>query len=322
MKFYPLKFTPIFKEYLWGGTKLKDILQKEVSTETASESWELSGVDGNVSVVKNGSLQGKSLQELINVYKEELVGNSVFKRFGTTFPILIKFIDAKLDLSVQLHPNNELAQKRHNSFGKTEMWHVLQAEPNAKLIIGFNKTISREEYLKHLEEGQLLEILNQEPVKAGDAFFINTGKVHRIGAGILLAEIQQTSDITYRIFDYNRTDKEGNKRELHTELALDAIDYQQKDDFVVSYEKEFNTSNKMVACEHFITNYINVVGTYVKQLICRDSFTIYICVEGQAQLKVGDFTETLVKGETVLIPASINELTLSAKDAKILEVHL
>lgn len=322
MNLYPLKFIPIYKEYLWGGNKLKEVLQKDVKTTTASESWELSGVEGNVSVASNGELQGKTLQELIDTYKEELLGVSVYKRFGNKFPILIKFIDAKLDLSVQLHPNDALARERHNSFGKTEMWHVMQADPGSKLIVGFKETLTKEEYLEHLENGQLLEILNQEEVKTGDTYFINTGKVHAIGAGILLAEIQQTSDVTYRIYDYERKDKGGNTRELHTELAVDAIDYQKKDDFKVNYDTEYNSSNNMVTCDYFITNYLNVVGTFVKQLVNRDSFTIYICVDGQAQIKVGENTEKLVQGETILIPATINEISISAKDAKILEVHL
>lgn len=322
MKLYPIKFNPIFKEYLWGGTKLKEVLGKDVKTETASESWELSGVEGNVSVVSNGELKGNTLQELIDTYKEEFLGKDVYNRFGNKFPILIKFIDAKLDLSVQLHPNDALAKERHNSFGKTEMWYVMQADPGSKLIVGFNETLTKETYLEHLKNGKLLEILNQEEVTSGDTYFINTGKVHAIGAGILLAEIQQTSDVTYRIYDYERKDKDGNTRELHTEQAVDAIDYQKKDDFKTSYETTYNSSNNMVNCDYFVTNYLNVVGTFVKQLVNRDSFTIYICVDGQAQVTVGENSEKLVKGDTILIPAAINEVIISAKDAKILEVHI
>ena len=319
---YPIKFAPIFKEYLWGGTKLKEVLAKDVQTDTASESWEISGVEGNVSQVSNGSLQGKNLQDLMDTYTSDILGTSVYERFGTKFPILIKFIDARLDLSVQLHPHDDLAKKRHNSFGKTEMWHVMQADPGSKLIVGFNQELTKESYLEHLEKGELLEILNQEEVVAGDTYFINTGKVHAIGAGILLTEIQQTSDITYRIYDYQRKDKDGNTRELHTELAVDAIDYSLKDDFKVNYQKQSNIANSMVNCPYFITNYINVVGSYVNQLVNRDSFTIYICVDGKAQIKIGQHTENLSMGQTVLIPASVNEVEISAADAKILEVYL
>lgn len=319
---YPIKFSPIFKEYLWGGTKLKEVLNKDVTTETASESWEISGVEGNVSQVSNGSLKGRNLQELMDTYTSEILGNSVYKRFGTKFPILIKFIDARLDLSVQLHPHDELAKKRHNSFGKTEMWHVMQADPGSKLIVGFNQELTKESYLESLEKGQLLEILNQEEVVAGDTYFINTGKVHAIGAGILLAEIQQTSDITYRIYDYQRKDKDGNTRELHTELAVDAIDYSLKEDFKVNYPKQSNTTNNMVNCPYFVTNYLNVEGTYVQQLVNRDSFTIYLCVDGKAQIKIGEHTENLSMGQTVLVPAVVNDVVISAADAKILEVYL
>lgn len=320
--YYPIKFSPIFKEYLWGGTKLKEVLSKDVHTETASESWEISGVEGNVSQVSNGSLQGKNLQELMDTYTADILGASIYERFGTKFPILIKFIDARLDLSVQLHPHDDLAKKRHNSFGKTEMWHVMQADPGSKLIVGFNQDLTKETYLEHLEKGQLLEILNQEEVVVGDTYFINTGKVHAIGAGILLAEIQQTSDITYRIYDYQRKDKDGNTRELHTDLAVDAIDYSLKEDFKVNYQKQSNTTNGMVSCPYFVTNYINVVDTYVQQLVNRDSFTIYICVSGKAQIKIGEHTENLSMGQTVLIPAAVNEAVISAADAKILEVYI
>ncbi|MCL4162945.1 UNVERIFIED_CONTAM: hypothetical protein GTU68_029289, partial [Idotea baltica] len=224
MNIYPLKFIPILKERLWGGTKLRDVLGKPIESDITGESWEISTVKGDVSIVSNGEFADISLQNLIDQYPEELLGKRVLERFGKEFPILIKFIDAKQDLSIQLHPNDELARKRHNSFGKTEMWYIMDADSDAKLIVGFNKDISKSEYSKSLEENRLLELLNYEKVKEGDTFFINTGKIHAIGAGVLLAEIQQTSDVTYRVFDFNRKDKNGDLRELHTELARDAID--------------------------------------------------------------------------------------------------
>lgn len=238
MNLYPFKFQPILKERLWGGTKLKDLLNKPSSSDITGESWELSAVKGDVSIIENGPLAGTSLQEAINHHPQALLGKSVTNRFGTEFPILIKFIDAKQDLSIQLHPNDELAKERHNSFGKTEMWYIMQADPGAELIVGFKQDMTKENYEKHLNEGKLTDILNYEKVKEGDTFFINTGKVHAIGAGILLAEIQQTSDITYRVYDFNRKDKEGNLRELHTELAIDAIDYSYKDDFKINTPKK------------------------------------------------------------------------------------
>ena len=201
MQLYPLKFEPILKERLWGGTKLKDVLGKPSENDITGESWELSGVKDDISIVSNGSFSGTSLQELINQKPEELLGKDVFQRFGKEFPILIKFIDAKQDLSIQLHPNDALAKERHNSFGKTEMWYVMDADKGANLIVGFNKNVTKEEYSKSLEKDTLLDLLNYEPVKEGDTFFINTGKIHAIGAGVLLAEIQQTSDVTYRVFE-------------------------------------------------------------------------------------------------------------------------
>ncbi|RNL95271.1 class I mannose-6-phosphate isomerase [Sinomicrobium pectinilyticum] len=322
MKSYPIKFTPILKERLWGGTKLRDVLGKEISSDITGESWELSAVPGDVSVVANGPYKDKSLQELMDTHGAALLGESVLSRFGTEFPILIKFIDAKQDLSIQLHPNDELARKRHNSFGKTEMWYIMQADEGAELIVGFNKNVTKEEYTANLEKNTLTDILNYEKVKEGDTFFINTGKVHAIGAGVLLAEIQQTSDVTYRIYDFNRRDKDGNTRELHTEQALDAIDYEKKDDFKVAYTKEKNVSNTMVECPYFTTNYMDVEGHLEHDITGRDSFSIYMCVDGEAEIAIGEITEKVRKGETVLIPATTEMVNLISDKAKLLEVYI
>src|SRR5690606_15421199 len=237
---YPLLFHPILMERIWGGNKLKTILNKKAGNGNFGESWEISNVKGNSSVVSNGPLTGRSLEELLSQMPEELLGKKVFEKFGEEFPLLIKFIDARTALSVQLHPNDELARERHNSFGKTEMWYIMQAEEKANINVGFKRSISREEYIDHLEAGKITELLNFEEVQKGDAVFINTGKVHAIGAGVLLAEIQQTSDITYRIYDWDRTDEEGKARELHTELALDAIDFEKKEDYARPYDKQVN----------------------------------------------------------------------------------
>ncbi|WP_224483718.1 type I phosphomannose isomerase catalytic subunit [Robertkochia aurantiaca] len=319
---YPLKFNPIIKDYLWGGNKLKEVLHKKYESDTAAESWELSGVDGNVSVVAEGKLSGKTLRELIAEYGADLLGKTVYDRFGDEFPVLIKFIDAQKDLSVQLHPDDELARKRHNSFGKTEMWYIMEAEPGSELIVGFNRATDPEEYQEALDKGELLSLLNKEQVSEGDTYFIKAGKVHAIGAGILLAEIQQTSNITYRLYDYDRTDKDGNTRELHTELAKEAIDYSARDDHKVDYHKQYNTSNKMVESPYFTTNFLNISATFVKQLVNRDSFTVYMCVDGKTQVSSGDFQTTLQKGETLLVPSVIKEINFSARQAKLLEVYL
>lgn len=322
MKLYPLKFEPILKERLWGGTKLKDVLNKPIESDITGESWELSTVKGDVSIVANGELQGTSLQDLINTEAKTLLGESVVERFGYDFPILIKFIDAKQDLSIQLHPNDELAKKRHDSFGKTEMWYVMDADPDANLIVGFNKDVEKEEYKKSLENDTLLELLNYEQVKEGDTFFINTGKIHAIGAGVLLAEIQQTSDITYRVFDFNRKDKNGNLRELHTDLALDAIDYTKKDDFKVTYNIDKDKVNQMVDCPYFKTNSLQLTKDLFQDISARDSFTILMCLKGEAQVLNENGAAELSKGETVLVPASSKKLEIRTNGAQLLEVTI
>lgn len=319
---YPLQFEPILKERLWGGTKLRDVLGKNIKSETTGESWEVSAVKGDISIVSNGSEKGRSLQDLINENPEALMGKQVHERFGYEFPILIKFIDAKLDLSIQLHPNDELAKARHNSFGKTEMWYVMDADPGAQLIVGFNRDVGREEYIKSLEDNTLLELLNYEPVSEGNTFFINTGKIHAIGAGVLLAEIQQTSDVTYRVYDFNRRDKNGQLRELHTDLAIDAIDYRIKDDFKVSYLTNKNEVNQMVDCPYFKTNFLNLDQELHQDLLERDTFTIYMCVSGKATVSNGHGTASLEKGQTVLLPAASRSVHIDTTGAKLLEVTI
>jgi mannose-6-phosphate isomerase len=322
MNLYPLKFKPILKERLWGGTKLKDVLHKPIESDITGESWELSGVEGDISEVSNGDLSGTSLQSLMDEHGEALLGKSVVERFGNDFPILIKFIDAKQDLSIQLHPNDELAKKRHNSFGKTEMWYIMDADPGAKLIVGFNKDVEKEEYVKSIEEGTLTDLMNYEEVGEGDTFFINTGKIHAIGAGVLLAEIQQTSDITYRVFDFNRRDKEGNLRELHTSLAVDAIDYEKKDDFKVDYSKNRDEINSMVDCPYFKTNFMALDKTMKQDFSDRDSFTIYMCVGGSATIKNEWGSATINKGETVLVSSSSSYVDIDTQGTKLLEVTI
>lgn len=319
---YPLKFIPILHERLWGGTKLKDLLYKSSPNDLIGESWEVSTVKGNVSVIANGAHEGTSLQDLIDTYGERLLGKSVVERFGTDFPILIKFIDAKQDLSIQLHPNDALAKERHDSFGKTEMWYIMNADPEASLIVGFNKDVTKEEYVDSLKNDRLLDLLNYERVQEGDTFFINTGKIHAIGAGVLLAEIQQTSDITYRVFDFNRRDANGNFRELHTEMALDAIDYSKKEDFKVAYTNQKNKVNQMVDSPYFKTNFIHVTEDLDQDVTDRDSFTIYMCVGGEAVLTNEHGSVTLNKGETTLVGANCRNISVQSSEAKLLEVTI
>ncbi len=310
---YPLKFTPILKNKIWGGDKLKDLLHKDTDDINVGESWEICTVDRDISLVANGDQKGRSLKELIEIYKGDLLGNSVFQNFGDQFPLLIKFIDAKEALSIQLHPNDQLAGERHQSFGKTEMWYVMQADDQANLIVGFKKEVSKEEYINHVQNKSLTEILNIDQVKKGDVYFIPTGRVHAIGAGVLLAEIQQTSDITYRIYDWDRQDDQGNYRELHTEDALDALDFSVSETYHSSYAKKLNKSINIVDCEYFTTNIISVEGEIGLDNSNKDSFVIYMCVEGEAIFKTAeDTSEKLKMGETILIPALLKKVIISS----------
>jgi len=318
---YPIKFSPILKDKIWGGQKLKSILNKDSALPNVGESWEISDVEGDTSIVINGFLKGQSLKELLQSYQDNLIGEKNYEVFGDKFPLLIKFIDAKQDLSIQLHPNDELAKKRHNSFGKTEMWYVMQADEASNLIVGFNEKINSETYLHHLENKTLTKILNFDTVKEGDTYFIEVGRVHAIGAGVMLAEIQQTSDITYRVYDWDRVDDQGNERELHNDLAIDAFNFNMKDDFRVSYSKEENQSNEMVSCPYFTTNYLTV-SDEIKKTNNKDSFIIYICVEGEVRVSTINGTETIIKGETILIPAALKEFSLESNNAKLLEVYV
>ncbi|MFM9989741.1 type I phosphomannose isomerase catalytic subunit [Flavobacterium sp.] len=319
INWYPLIFEPILKERIWGGTKLQSILEKKITSQTTGESWELSQVAGDVSIIKNGLLQGKTLNELLEKYPEEILGTKNYKQFGEQFPLLFKFLDAREDLSIQVHPNDELAKKRHNSFGKTEMWYVMQADENARIIVGFKEKSSPEEYLKHLENKTLTTILEEIPVKKGDVFFLETGTIHAIGAGILIAEIQQTSDITYRIYDFDRKDAQGNTRELHNDLALEAINYN-KVEAKKKYNKIINTSNEAVNCPYFTTNFIPLDGelTFKEN---SSSFKVFMCTEGEFDLVYNKEKQSFKKGETVLLPEVITHYTLIGK-ASILEIYI
>lgn len=319
MKFYPLQFQPILKDRIWGGTKLRDYLNKPITSDITGESWEISTVENDVSVVSNGAFEGKSLNEIIALYPNELLGTRVHKQFGKQFPLLFKYLDAREDLSIQVHPNDELAKQRHNSFGKTEMWYVMQADEEARLIVGFKNPSSKEEYIKNLDNKTLLNILDSKNVKKGDVFFLNTGTVHAIGAGTVIAEIQQTSDITYRLYDFDRVDVYGNTRELHIDLALDAINY----DVVEAernYEKKENTSNEIATCQYFTTNFIPLEGT-IEVFSNKQSFKVYMCVDGEFELSLNDTFYHYKTGDTILIPAQTDNFILSGK-ASILEIYI
>ncbi|MES2279142.1 MAG: type I phosphomannose isomerase catalytic subunit [Bacteroidota bacterium] len=321
---YPLQFKTIFKDKIWGGQKIKTYLHKDFGTlPNCGETWEISGVKSDVSVVANGALAGESLADLLEQYKDELVGKHVYNHFGNIFPLLVKFIDANDDLSIQVHPNDELAKKRHNSFGKTEMWYVIEADPGSTLIAGFNQQLDEQKYLAALNSGHIMDILNKEDVAAGDVFFLPAGRVHTIGKGLLIAEIQQTSDITYRIYDFDRVDDKGQKRELHTEMALAALDYNVYPDYKTEYQPAKNEDVHLVKCPYFTTNVMDYTQSVAKDYSGLDSFVIHVCVEGAYTLKYNGGEYAVKMGECLLLPKVIDQVELVTEGGfKILESYI
>ncbi len=323
---YPLKFKPILKQTIWGGNKLAGKSENPQVKSSIGESWEISGVQDNISVVSEGPLEENTLEELVEIYMGDLVGDKIYEKFGIEFPLFSKFIDARDNLSIQVHPDDTTAKERHNAYGKTEMWYLLDAEPEAGLIMGFKHDTTKEEYLGRLHNNTLPELLNTEKVKKGDCFFIPAGTVHAICKGCFIAEIQQTSDITYRIYDYDRRDKNGNTRELHTELATDVINYNAQRQHAIHYHQHENHTEQLVNCDYFTTNYLKFNREIEKDYIDLDSFVIYMCLNGSFHIVYDtDQTVQVNKGETILIPACLKNLFLipqKGKEAEILEIFI
>lgn len=318
-----LKFEPILKEKIWGGEKMTSLLNKKSNLKNIGESWEISGVKEAVSVVTNKGLKGFSLNDLIQRYKDEFVGGKVYKQFGDSFPLLIKFLDAKTALSVQLHPNNDLAKKRHNSFGKNEMWYVVQADAFANIIIGLKENSNEKEFLHHTNNKTLLQLLNTKEIKKGDSYFVPAGTIHAIGAGALIAEIQQTSDITYRVYDWERPNSDSTLRELHTQAAKEAIDYIAKDSYKADYIEKENNTSEIISCSYFTTSILPLNGKVEINHQEKDSFFIYMCVLGNVTFQYEDQTENLQLGETLLVPACMRKFKIIAKEkSKLLEVYI
>ena len=321
MSLYPLKFKPIVKDKIWGGPRLRDVLGKKAS-DKAGESWEISCVEGDVSEVENGYLKGNNLMDLAEVYMGDLMGDKVYEKYGLEFPLLIKFIDASDVLSVQVHPDDKLAKERHSSYGKTEMWYIVESD-QGELIAGFNRELDKEAYEKHFKAGTLKEILNHEKVSPGDIYYMPAGRVHAIGAGVLLAEIQQTSDVTYRIYDWDRIDDAGKPRELHTELALDAIDFSPVKNYKTPYQSLENSTVPVVDSPFFTTGVIKLDQPVDKDYNLIDSFVIYMCMEGAAGIAYDGGVEQIHKGETLLIPAEIKNVAILPTEATtLLEVYI
>lgn len=322
---YPLKFKPVFDDRVWGGDKIRTRLGLDFAPmERCAEAWVLSGVEGKQTVVSNGFLAGNELNELVEVYMDDLVGEKVFEKHGDLFPLLIKFIDAREWLSVQVHPDDDLARKRGMPNGKTEMWYVIDADDNSQLISGFNLKINQKVFLDHLQQKTLPQILNFEKVSAGDVFYMPAGRIHALGPGILLAEIQQTSDATYRIYDWDRVDKMGNTREMHVDQSLAAIDFNIYPEYKTNYVPRQNETVNLATCPYFTTNLMELARPLQKDYAELDSFVAYVCLEGEMMLKYGEGEKIGVKkGEVLLIPASLDRVEMYPDPkVKILEVYI
>lgn len=324
MKLYPLQFKPIFKSKIWGGDQLNTLKKINPPINQLGESWEISVVPDDESIITNGNYKGQSLTELIEQYPLQLLGATSVNRFGNQFPLLIKYIDAAQDLSIQVHPDDSVAQKKHNSFGKTEMWYIMHADEGARLIMGFNEDCDKDAFAKAIQEKSLLDLLNKQQVKTGDAFFIKPGLIHAIGGGITLAEIQQSSDITYRVYDFDRKDDEGNTRELHIQDTIDVADYNKVKGHHINYNPSKTGSQNLATNRYFKTDYVSFDDHYQINPAQLESFVVLMNVgDTIIDIEVDDENVTLKPVETVLLPASLVAVDLhSTAGAKVLQVSI
>lgn len=322
---YPLKFEPVLKTKIWGGNRIIPFKHLKENLANVGESWELSSLDDNESIVANGPEKGCTIDEMVRHYKEELVGEENYANFGDKFPLLIKFIDAQQNLSVQVHPNDEMAKLRHDSLGKTEMWYVIDADKGAKITSGFSQAITKKEYKERVLNNTFSDVLQSYDAHPGDVYFLPAGRVHAIGAGVFLAEIQESSDITYRIYDYNRKDKDGKTRELHIDQARDAINYEVLDDYRTQYEPSKDEPVELVACPYFTTSLYDLTEEISCDYSELDSFVIFMCFEGGCMLTDNEgHSIPVLAGETVLLSASTENVKLvpGKEGAKLLEVYI
>lgn len=322
---YPLKFYPRLKERIWGGNRLAEAGKKPYRTsvrpDRTGESWEISGVEGDASVVRYGPLRNNNLRELTEVFMGDLVGDSVYEKYETEFPLLVKLIDARDVLSVQVHPDDGLAARVHGCRGKTEMWYIVDSEPGAHLWIGFDRETSEEEYLEAVRDGTLTALLRRYDARPGDAFLIPAGTVHALGKGILLAEIQETSDVTYRIDDWGRTDSDGRPRELHTGLAAEAIRFGRPEDLRLVPRPDGEGVSSLVRCEHFNVNLLKINGRLERDYAPVDSFVAYLCIEGSARISYSGGATELGALESLLVPADETDITFEG-EAAVLETYV
>ncbi len=321
---YPLKFKAIAKETVWGGHQLAQQMHKPFDPALkVGESWEISAVQKNQSKVLNGYLKGNNIEELIEVYMGELVGDKVYERFGMEFPLLIKLIDATETLSVQVHPDDATAAERHAAYGKTEMWYVLSAAPGAGIYSGFKQETNPRDFYRRLQDNSLTDILNFEPAAPGDVFFIPAGRIHAIGKGVLLAEVQQTSDITYRVYDWGREHNPATARDMHVDLAIDTLDYTVRSNYKTRYTPQGNEPVQLASCPYFTVNNLCIDKLVARDLSEQDSFVIYMCLEGEVLVDAAGEKESLAAGESLLVPAALADIRLEPKtSAKLLEIYI
>lgn len=323
MSLYPLKFAPIFKEKIWGGSLLSDFCKKENAPVSCGESWEISNVKGDISTIINGQLAGTTFKEAIEEHREKLVGKVCYQKYKTDFPLLIKFLDAQQDLSLQVHPDDVVARAKHNSFGKNEMWYILNTEKNARVITGFKKEVTKEEVKNSIEDNTILSLTNEVVVQKDDVINVPAGRIHTIGAGIVLAEIQQSSDVTYRIYDFDRKDSSGNKRELHIEDSLEALELTKLERPKTSYSKKENEEYEIVWNKYFHVSKLDLTKKYVLKNN-GDSFRILINIGDSVTLNTNGISTELNSYESTLIPACISEteINLAKSEASLLLAYV
>ena len=316
-----IKFEPLLKQTIWGGDKILHFKHLNTSIENVGESWEISGVKDSECIVSEGPWKGRSLNDLVREMKQDLVGKENYERFGDEFPLLIKFIDARQDLSIQVHPTDEIAQRKGKPHGKTEMWYVMDSAPEAKLFTGLKKQITPEQYEQMVEDGTICDALAQYEVKEGDVFFLPAGRIHSIGSGCFLAEIQQTSDVTYRIYDYKRRDKDGNYRQLHTKEAAECINFNVENDYRTHYVERQNQGVTLVQCPYFSTAVYDLDEPMTLDYSELDSFVVLIVVKGEGKITDNEGNKVSVKaGDTLLVPATTETLSVSGT-LKFLETY-
>ena len=318
MQLYPLLFEPNLHTVVWGGNQLRPYKGLEPSNEPIGESWEVSAVPTSTSIVSNGIFAGKDLITVINENPDAILGKKVNEKYNGKLPLLVKFIDAKRDLSIQVHPNDEMAMREHGKMGKSEMWYVIKADEGAHLYAGFKQEITPEEYQQRIADGTITDVLADHKVKAGDVFYLPAGRVHAICGGILLAEVQQSSDVTYRIFDYNRPGMDGKPRELHTVLAAKALDYHVIDNYRTDYTETSNKAVQIIDSPYFSVRVMEVSKPFHRDLLKYDSFIITMCIEGDCKIKVRSTDEEILlkQGNSTLIPAAIADYDIIAQSGK------